>query len=65
MSIHQIFKGLLFLDGHPGVIDPPTDQQEFAPRYGNRNVSQRLFGGGAAANTLPENTLAPCSASCG
>lgn len=38
--MNNIFKGLLFLEGH--VVDPHLFD-DFAPHYGNQRASQRQF----------------------
>jgi hypothetical protein len=38
--MNNLFKGLLFLEGH--VVDPHLFD-DFAPQYGNQRASQRQF----------------------
>ena len=37
----NIFKGLLFLEGH--IVDPRLLDDSFGPQYGNQRASERAF----------------------
>ena len=37
----NIFKGLLFLEGH--IVEPHLFADTFAPQYGNQRASERAF----------------------
>jgi hypothetical protein len=61
----NIFKGLLFLEGH--IVQPHLFDDDFAPHYGNQRASQRTFRDSFAETEFGRTAQAePCSAAgCG
>jgi hypothetical protein len=61
----NIFKGLLFLEGH--LVDPRLFDDSFGPQYGNQRASERAFREPFAANEFARTpALQDCSpAGCG
>lgn len=62
--MNNLFKGLLFLEGH--VVDPHLFD-DFAPHYGNQRASRRQFRNEFAeaefghAQRAANDTAQPCS----
>lgn len=64
MNTYQIFRGLLFLDGH--LTRPEFDPGEdlFAPSYGNKVAAEREFKP-RYATPKPAFDARECAAGCG